>query len=267
MFQSLLPKTHVIVAVLLPALILGQVGCSASPNNSDGSTGDTTSASSTSHAKYDGEALLRGLVFGRGPVGQKFPEFWDGVRQATAATLSSNAQFEAELTTNIDRATSAGDTSTAAALTAMRDRVHRGEVDVTKLTSSAEYNDAAGDAKIDAVVAGIKQVDPGFFPWFATEIQSGDRLRIEGALEHATSTLMAAATAHPSADVFGTDGHTKGDCAVVVIVAAIVAVIALAIAVTIKAPPPKQSPIKGGGGGGTLAHDQFIDAIARRLAT
>lgn len=245
-----------LVPVLLPAMILSQVGCSgAAPGSDDGQSASDTS-STTATTRYDGQALFRGIFFGSGEVGQKFPEVWGSVRQGPTDITMSQEQIETALSGQIDRLTSTGNAQAVAQLSAIRDQVRSGTLG-TQTTNSIDFSSMASDAKIGTLLDAISASDPTFFDTFAADIQSGDHVRIDAALDRSATKLLSLSGGVDN----GGASKITGECAFIAVVVAIEAVAAIAIWVATKQAPKQQVA-----NADDLGHDQFVDAIAHRLA-
>lgn len=115
-------------------------------------------------ARYDGETLMRGIFFSRGPVADLLPEVWQSAQLA--------------------RYTDQMRTPEAIELQ-------------EKLLLRVRNDDAAGVAiKVKPAYFGEEPLEaaaPGtFFTRFADDLQSGDRLRMQGALREAAVRVDAA---------------------------------------------------------------------------
>jgi SdpC family antimicrobial peptide len=107
--------------------------------------------------------------------------------------------------------------------------------------------------------AHIKNVDPSFYERFAKEIQSGDRLRIAGAVEDAGGTFARYLEEDVGLDL-SQENEFHGTCAAIVVVLVVVAVVAVAVWVVLDPPFLTRE------GASALSREILIDAIATRLA-
>jgi SdpC family antimicrobial peptide len=131
---------------------------------------------------------------------------------------------------------------------------------------SLESPDAARTLKaMDGWVSIIRQRDASFFDRFATEIQSGDHLRVERALDEAAQRLLDAA---PSAGIVRPAGVYPGWVVVKIAIVALAihqyvvvtyAVAALALAATRAAIP------RGDDDASQFQRDVWVNDITKRL--
>jgi SdpC family antimicrobial peptide len=115
-------------------------------------------------------------------------------------------------------------------------------------------------------IAGLRTTDPAFLARFATDVQSGDYLVVQSAIDDAAAKLEVAARAYaPSRR----DGNAIGMCddvSVAIEILVIVAIVVAAVAVAGKG-------LSSGGGvvapksDDALKHDMLINAVVMHLAT
>src|SRR5690242_11050851 len=74
-----------LASLLIPAMLLGQLGCGGTASNND----SAVSADEDLHRTMDGETLFRGIFFGVGPVAKALPEYWKAERSGSSAVKSS----------------------------------------------------------------------------------------------------------------------------------------------------------------------------------
>jgi SdpC family antimicrobial peptide len=129
----------------------------------------------------------------------------------------------------------------------------------------------------DAVVADIRQADPTFFDRFGADIQSGDHLRIEQALDESAKLVKQAA--QKLAPAAPTAGDRQGTCCVVLVCGVVTMLdygvwidygaIAAVIADEAYAYAESYDYNDGDGesawAGTQLGRDQVVDMIATRL--
>lgn len=157
--------------------------------------------------QYDGKELYRGIFFGVGPVAEKVPELWsDGKHRERAERAHEYLQekgvdvdldpFDADLANPLvvrqlaslvdERATETennGEWERADTLSdlaqAMRS-VGAGEKDC----------DTSTEAFVEIFLAFIDERDPEYFDRFATEMQSGDPIRVDNAMREAGRKII-----------------------------------------------------------------------------
>jgi len=177
-------------------------------------THDTSFGEAKSAATYDGETVLRGVFFGRGPVGAILPEMWgDGVTIGDVAHGADSRTLADEIdrygATMCERGCS---DATREGLTSAAERLRGGEKDPVELAARdstfTRVRGPAADASINALVASLESSDPAFVESFGVDMQSGDPLRVDAAFSEAGRRLVAAATAlsHETGGVLGVRG-------------------------------------------------------------
>ncbi len=135
-----------VMPVALFALLLA--GCDAAgPDTADLS------------ARYDGESVYRGVIFGQGAVAALFPEIWN--QQAVQQAL---------------------------------DQMSPDQLDQYLADRKVAF------AAFDDLVEIIRNDDPAFFERFGADMQSGEHLRVQAALEAGFDKLVFAAAAKEGVD-------------------------------------------------------------------
>jgi hypothetical protein len=195
--------------ILALGLGCGSNGGGGNLHNGEGATGDL-------HAErlYTGEEILRGVLFGAGPVTKLVPEIWESAElKALQEKAKSNAS-RTELRSMIDTEFAALperepelDAKTIAAAKTMLERVQA-------LTPSQRGTPSlAAQAKMQRLLIGlIRNADPTFFPRFGNEMQSGNPLRVDAAMHEATQRLLAASVQVAPHRPNGADCACGGSC-------------------------------------------------------
>jgi SdpC family antimicrobial peptide len=161
-------STRAVAALLSGVMLLTTtVGCGTG-------AGVGTTQEAEQHQAYDGQTAFRGVFFGEGPAAERLPELWGegaarGFRNASAVPAAELAtQLEAGI--KAMKAEGWSDAQLAGAQQAL-DTLRSGG------TLPDQTADAAATREI--IIARLAQRDPTFFQRFATEIQSGDHLRVQ----------------------------------------------------------------------------------------
>ena len=181
---------------LLPIATAGLVmsaGCSGNPNTStDDSITSANVASSKAH--YTGEDLVRAVFFDVGPAAAAIHE---DTERRPAGTAGKSAE---ELATMIDHAAEEMTKLHYSEAAIARAHAQAAALRDGSTTKRAPLSVDEARAAADAVVAHLGAMDPAFFPHIEVELQSGDPLRVQVALDQAAKRIVEAqatlATAH-----------------------------------------------------------------------
>ncbi len=124
-------------------------------------------------------------------------------------------------------------------------------------------------ALIDGIIARVDANDPELLARFASDVQSGDHVRVSKALEDAGAALQQAAHQETGIDPAGANlsgpsqqGAVAAVSVAVVAAVVVVAVVAAAVLIYVAARHYLYTP-----GGSPLENDVLVDMIATRLAT
>jgi SdpC family antimicrobial peptide len=198
---------------LLAGLVMSQSGCGAADGSDPTGTATGGAALSTAaaptHAPYDGETILKGIFLGQGPVAKLLPEVWDNpevLEMRDEARRMTPAQMADRFEASAGLLRSGGDAEHADQLVGMAGRLRAGTVNPDDVTRAMpELDEAAG---VQALLDSVREADPQFFTRFAADMQSGDHLRLEGAMVAAADMLMRSSPIE-----VGTPGKERGkDC-------------------------------------------------------
>jgi hypothetical protein len=149
---------------------------SSSPTHLDGATA----------APYDGQTVFRAVFFNSGPAAERVAPVW-AQRPALMAGKSGD-EVATLLEHAADEMSHLGYSSASVALMQSQANALRGaSAPLTSLRSSASI-----DAVADAIVAHISSTDPDFFGSFGIDMQSGNALRVQGALATGAKELLEA---------------------------------------------------------------------------
>lgn len=164
-------KAHPRIAVLLIfAFMLHSTACTrGKPRVPPGTTA------------FDGETLYRGLIFRRGPAAEQVPELWRLLESAPRPPKEDSME---RLRTSAAAILEAGDEQAAEALNKIADAAEEGRIPPRPPTQPVS------DATVDATIAAIKTADSNFFGRFATNVQSGDPVRVQRAMTEASGLSM-----------------------------------------------------------------------------
>jgi SdpC family antimicrobial peptide len=234
------------VAAVVMSAILVSLGCSAPADPG-------TSTPAPARAPRDGETVFRGIFFGEGDVGAQLPEMWgDDVAQQRAAITKSPELLAQQLEQAIARMKASGwsDSVVARAQEAL-DMVRSGQSlqDTTPVEMSTLR---------DLMVARMDERDPTFFSRFAADMQSGDHLRVERAMNDAQAAVRDVA------ETIGTSGGSGSESIVWYYGPVLVAAAAVAVAVAVVIVVFFADPAPGGHPNG-LQHDELVHTLASRL--
>ena len=153
--------------LVMLAFASAQLGCGAEPPH----TGSTEASPSFDVQAQTGETLFKGVYFGVGEVGRHLDGLWKGktfadyVKTIDATSLRNGA---AELREAGVQENSAAELERAA-------NILSGE---SGAAVSASLKDATRAIDYDRIAASIAIADPTFFSRFASEIRSGDHVRV-----------------------------------------------------------------------------------------
>jgi len=133
---------------------------------------------------FDGETLYRGLIFRRGPVARRVPELWSLLGLLPLPTSDDSVDA---LRKGADRRLEVGDVEASEALNKIADAISSGTIPSgsTELTSETTI-----DATVAATIAAISTMDSTFFARFKDDVQSGDPVKVERAMEGASRITM-----------------------------------------------------------------------------
>jgi SdpC family antimicrobial peptide len=131
------------------------------------------------------------------------------------------------------------------------------------MQAGSEEQAAAGRQE---VIAALRAQDPSFFDRFGKEMQSGDHIRIQQAMNEAGDRLMKVA-AEEAGRSPSLDRRVYAWIAVAVAAAVVVAVVVAVFAAAVIFLPatPDCDPNKGCANSNTLQRDLMIDLVAKRL--
>jgi SdpC family antimicrobial peptide len=145
------------------------VGC-GNAEDADTDAPELGSSQQALKEHYDGETLLRGLFFGRGPVAAALPEIWSKapLSQQDAADAFRSGMRELERSADIAKY----------------------DEEVLKLIESKESKtEKAADEAASLAISLLVKRDPGFPKHFESAIYSGDPVRVSDAIEEAAKHL------------------------------------------------------------------------------
>ena len=176
---------------ILPMALAGILLAAACGSPSMHGDEETPTASVELAPQFDGEDILRGVLFGQGPVATRIPEHAKALEEALFRPQTIPVKtIAAQLHQHAAQLEKAGALSEQVAR--IRERASELERSPDTLVTSAVTKDVLL-ARADALIARIRQAHPSFFQQFAIEMQSGDRVRIDAALKRANETMSTAA--------------------------------------------------------------------------
>ncbi len=222
-----------------------------------------TSPTDRPAVEYDGKALFSGIMLGSGAAAEEVPELWSPELRTRMheelAKLSSD-----QLATRTREAAQAlredGMASEADRLDSIAAKLADKSIEVPVAKQAAKVRSEV----LASLLARIEQQDPGYFARFQAEIQSGDRPRVERAMDDAAKQILKNAVTvggRVEPDQGGTFWVTSDivvtDQIAIAVVAVAVVVGFVVVAVTAKT---------ADGDWNSLRHAEIVDAVAGRFA-
>ena len=174
-------KTALFLPIFASQICLG-VGCAA--NAQSGS--EPSGSEPQQHVGYDGQSLMKGIFFNIGPAGEKMK----GIVGERPSAISGKSPEE--VATMLERAATEMENNGYSAAAIARLRTHAVDFRDGTIKPHAPISGEQLDASASAIIAHIEQIAPGFLETFATEIQSGDALRVQTALGDGAKFLVEA---------------------------------------------------------------------------
>jgi SdpC family antimicrobial peptide len=184
-------RGHEIVAATL-AFTMFATGC-GSPGGTGSSGGSSSDPSTqTAPARTDGETIFRGLYLNMGPVAGRVPELNDPKSAVYAEQDLSKESIAKYLEGAAERMRVSPETAgTADSYATAAADLRTGKLSPEEmLAARRDYQTTSAEA----IVGRVRAADPTFFDRFATEMQSGDHVRVGQAFEDGAKRFVDAAS-------------------------------------------------------------------------
>jgi SdpC family antimicrobial peptide len=238
----------VALRLLAVSALVAAAGCSGSgPADPNGQQAPTAEV-----GHVDGLTVYRGVFFGEGPIADRLPETWGAEARAQRTAMTESPERAAETLQGAIARMKADNWSPAL--------IAQAEQSLAELRSGAPVPQAqlGQESTVkDLVVARIAEDDPTFFGRYAADMQSGNHVRVDNAMQEATGKTKEALKI-----IVGSGGINAVDSKLPVwgpvVVAVAVAIAAVAVLVVFIEDPTEQS-------GSRLGHAVAIDNLTNHL--
>ena len=187
---------------------------------------------------FSGKDLFTGVFFGRGAVASRLPGLWGEAGRVAQAEAWANNLSRTELVAHLERISSslAADPALADRAPTLRSLAESLRAGNTTFLARDEMK-GVSHALQDTIVSSIEGQDPSFFDWFAREIQSGNQLRVQEALQLGAKNILEV-TKSSAGEASLVTRSTWWVVDTVVFVVGVVAVAVVAIVALVVMPDP-----------------------------